>query len=67
WSVVETSVPMGYRAMYSRHGNTIVITNVSSLLQTGQLNWPIYLLLIAAAMLLTAGIIAKSKKRKHNV
>lgn len=67
WSVVETSVPMGYRAMYSRHGNTIVITNVSSLLQTGQLNWPIYLLLIAAAVLMTAGIVIKQKKRKSAV
>lgn len=67
WSVVETEVPGGYAPMYSRHGNTIVITNVSALLQTGQLNWPIYVLLIAAVVLMTVGMIIKQKKRKQNV
>ena len=67
WTVVETDVPNGYTAMYSRHGNTIVITNVSSLLQTGQLNWPIFVLLGAAVVFLAAGVFMKHKKRKRNV
>jgi len=64
WTVVETAVPKGYAASYSRHGNTIVITNISALLQTGQLRWPVPVLLGVAALLLIIGLVVKNKRKK---
>lgn len=68
WSVQEVDIPKGYSASYSVSGMETIITNTASLIQTGQLNWPIPLmselgvLLFAAGWLLTFA--GKEKKQK---
>ncbi len=41
WNVLEVYIPNGYTPFYSVNGNVVTITNTSTLIQTGQLNWPI--------------------------
>lgn len=66
WQVRETNVPKGYTASYSRSGNTITITNTETLIQTGQLNWPIPILagLGLVLLLLGWGVITEEKNKK---
>lgn len=63
WTVQEI-VPSGYRATYSTKGDTITITNTSDtykepdkLTQTGQLNWPVPILVCAGLVLIIAGFL----------
>lgn len=67
WHVIENDVPDGYEVKYSTSKNTVTITNKSTtpdkptttkpdqLTQTGQLNWPIPILLIAGMLLILLG------------
>lgn len=54
WSVKEINVPKGYIASYQINGFTYTVTNTATLIQTGQLKWPIPLL-AGVGMLLFAG------------
>ena len=73
WNVVETTVPQGYAESSIKEGNTVVLTNTSTtpvieekpkpsnqLPLTGQLQWPIPVLVIAGIVFL---IIGKAYKR----
>lgn len=52
--------PLYYNARYG----TVTITNTATLLQTGQLNWPIPVLCGLGVLLVAFGIIMILKKRK---
>lgn len=68
WNVVETTVPEGYTESSIKEGNTVVLTNTSTipvveekpkpsnqLPLTGQLQWPIPVLVVAGIMFLIFG------------
>ncbi|MBQ4447879.1 MAG: Cna B-type domain-containing protein [Clostridia bacterium] len=64
---VEEVVPQNYIASYVYGADVVTITNTAKLIQTGQLNWPIPVLMGAGAVLLVIGfIIAIGKKRKND-
>lgn len=63
WTVKEV-VPSGYNASYSTNGHTTTITNTSNtykapdkLAQTGQLNWPVPILVCAGLALIVTGFL----------
>lgn len=72
WNVVETTVPEGYTESSIKEGNTVVLTNTSTtpvteekpkpsnqLPLTGQLQWPIPVLVIAGIMFLIIGKVCR--------
>lgn len=65
WKVLEAEVPDGYQAAYTTKGNTTTITNAKSLIQTGQLNWPIPVMGALGLALLAYGMYVIAKKRKN--
>ena len=64
WKVVET-VPKGYFASYSTRNNVVTITNAESLIQTGQLSWPIPVMGVLGLVLIIYGVSIIVKKRKN--
>ena len=66
WQAIETSIPYGYVPSYSLSGNVLRITNTRCLIQTGQLNWPIWVLGGAGLVLVSLGgaILVKKKEKK---
>lgn len=66
WQVIESNIPKGYVPSYSVSGNVVTITNTRSLIQTGQLNWPIWVLGGAGLVLIALGGAMLVKKKKHN-
>ena len=54
WSVQE-SVPLGYKPYYVTSGGVVTITNMMTLIQTGQLNWPIPVLGSLGALMIFFG------------
>lgn len=66
WQVTETNIPMGYVPSYSVSGNIVTVTNTRSLIQTGQLNWPIWVLGGAGLALVALGGAMLVKKKKQN-
>lgn len=66
WNVKELQVPKGYRATYQVKGEITTITNTASLIQTGQLNWPVPVLAGMGAALLAAGLFLIFGKRKRD-
>lgn len=67
WQVIESNIPKGYVPSYSVSGNVVTITNTRSLIQTGQLYWPIWVLGGAGLVLVSlGGAILVKKKREHN-
>lgn len=66
WSVIETGIPKGYIPYYHRNGSTVIITNTATLIQTGQLNWPIPVLGCLGAALILSGAILLKKKRRND-
>ena len=63
WTVKE-EVPDGYKASYSTKGHTTTIINTSNtyqepdkLIQTGQLNWPVPILVCAGLALIITGVL----------
>ena len=67
WQVIESNIPKGYVPSYSVSGNVVTITNTRSLIQTGQLNWPIWVLGGAGLVLVSLGgaVVLGKKKRKN--
>ena len=67
WQVVETNIPKGYVPSYRVSNGVVTITNTRSLIQTGQLNWPIWVLGGAGLALVALGgaILVKKKKQNH--
>ena len=66
WQVIETNIPKGYVPSYSVSGNVVTITNTRSLIQTGQLNWPIWVLGGAGLVLVSLGGAMLVKKKREN-
>ena len=65
WQVLEKNVPKGYKASYKTDGDTVTITNTASLIQTGQLNWPIPVLGGLGLLLILAGLLVSKKKKQQ--
>lgn len=66
WQVIETNIPKGYVPSYSVSGDIVTVTNTRSLIQTGQLNWPIWVLGGAGLALVALGGAMLVKKKKQN-
>ncbi len=66
YSVKEVDVPKGFTATYKQNGYVFTVTNTSTLIQTGQLMWPIPVLAVSGMLLIAAGIVLLQKKRKTN-
>ena len=66
YSIQEINVPEGFTATYSKAGYVFTVTNTPSLIQTGQLIWPIPVLVVCGMLLITLGIVLLQKKRKAN-
>ena len=66
WQVIETNIPKGYVPSYSVSGNVVTITNTRSLLQTGQLNWPVAVFGALGVLLIAGGVVVLTKKKKHD-
>ena len=64
WSVLETGIPKGYTPSYRTNGDVVTITNTATLIQTGQLNWPIPVLGSLGVLMIFFGILMMRKKRK---
>lgn len=69
WSVLETGIPKGYTPSYRANGDVVTITNTATLIQTGQLNWPIMVLGSVGVLMILFGIIIvimRNKKENEN-
>ena len=66
YSIKEVPVPKGFTATYKQKGYVFTVTNTSSLIQTGQLVWPIPLLAVVGVLLLAAGTVLLRKKGRHH-
>lgn len=63
YSVKEVNVPKGFTATYRQKGYVFTVTNTSTLIQTGQLVWPIPLLAVSGLLLIALGATLLRKKR----
>lgn len=66
WQFVETNIPKGYVPSYRANNGVVTITNTRSLIQTGQLNWPIWVLGGAGLSLVALGGTMLVRKKKQN-
>lgn len=64
WTVKEINVPDGYTESYSETAQVITITNTKALLQTGQMNWPVPLLVGAGLLCLGVGGYLSIRKKE---
>lgn len=64
WSVLETGIPKGYTPSYRTNGEVVTITNTATLIQTGQLNWPILVLGSLGVLMIFCGILVMRKKKE---
>lgn len=67
WYALEV-VPKGYMVEYEHSKYETVMYNTASLIQTGQLNWPVPILAAAGVLLMTAGLIllGKDRSKEHD-
>ena len=65
WQIVEVNIPKGYVPSYSVSNGVVTITNTRTLIQTGQLNWPVWALGGAGVALLAIGAVVLGKKKKN--
>ena len=66
YSIVEVNIPKGFTATYAQSGYVFTVTNSASLIQTGQLIWPIPVLAMVGLCLITVGTIVLRKTRNKN-
>ena len=66
YSIKEVDVPKGFTATYQQKGYVFTVTNTSTLIQTGQLMWPIPVFAVSGMLLIAVGITLLKKKRKTN-
>ncbi len=66
WQVVETNIPKGYVPSYKVKGDVVTITNTRTLIQTGQLNWPIWVLGGAGILLVVLGVAILTKRKQND-
>ena len=65
YTVKEENIPNGYTATYGQDGYVFTVTNTSSLIQTGQINWPIPVLTTFGLVLIAAGLFLLRRKNNH--
>lgn len=65
WSVLETGIPKGYTPSYRTNGDVVTITNTATLIQTGQMNWPILVLGSMGVLMIFCGVIVMRKKKEN--
>ena len=65
WSVLETGIPKGYTPSYRTNGDVVTITNTATLIQTGQLNWPILVLGGLGMLMIFCGVLVMRKKKEN--
>lgn len=66
YSIREVNIPKGFTATYHQKGYVFTVTNTSTLIQTGQLMWPIPVLAMSGMLFIGVGIALLRKKRKSN-
>ncbi len=66
WSVLETGIPNGYTPSYKTRGDVVTITNTATLIQTGQMDWPVPVLCGIGLLLVVFGAYIMLKKRKDD-
>ena len=66
YTIQEVNVPQGFTATYKQVGYVFTVTNTSTLIQTGQLIWPIPMLAFLGVVLIGTGCILLQKKREPN-
>ena len=66
YSIKEVNVPKGFTATYKQNAYVFTVTNTATLIQTGQLIWPIPVLALIGVLLIAAGSMLLQKKRKTN-
>lgn len=66
YSIKELEVPKGYTATYSQKGYVFTVTNTPSLIQTGQMVWPIPVFALAGLVLLLVGFVILKKPEKNH-
>ncbi len=66
WNAFEVNIPKGYRADYRYSGDTVIICNTETLIQTGQLNWPVPVMGGTGSLLMLSGFVMLTKKRKSD-
>lgn len=66
WSVLETGIPKGYTPSYRTSGEVVTITNTATLIQTGQMNWPIPVLGSLGILMIGLGVMTMWKKRRNS-
>ena len=66
YSIKEVNIPKGFTATYKQEDYVFTVTNTSTLIQTGQLIWPIPVLAGGGMILIAVGIVLLRKKRKTN-
>lgn len=65
WQILETNIPKGYVPSYSYQNGVVTVTNTATLIQTGQLSWPIPVMGCLGIALIACGVIVILKKRKN--
>ena len=66
YSIKEVNIPKGFTATYKQKAYVFTVTNTSTLIQTGQLVWPIPVLALVGVLLIAAGSVLLQKKRKQD-
>ena len=64
WQVLESNIPAGYTPTYAVDDNVVTITNVETLAQTGQLNWPVAVMGGCGMLLLLCGAAVILRKKQ---
>lgn len=64
WSAMEDNIPRGYVPSYHADGTAVTITNTATLIQTGQINWPIPVLGTMGLVLIGLGMYTMLGKKK---
>ena len=66
YRVEEVDIPKGFTATYQQSGYVFTVTNTSTLIQTGQMIWPIPLLAVGGMLLIWLGVALLRKKGDAN-
>lgn len=64
WQVAEKDIPEGYTAKVTQNGSAFTVTNTKKLPQTGQLWWPVTVMLGVGLPLLLLGFVLLQRGRK---
>lgn len=67
YTIKEINVPKGYTPSYQKDNNTFIVTNTSTLVQTGQMLWIVMLLIITGITFIIISIIYDRKANEQNI